>query len=114
MLVLQIRPKGIVLFVPKFGIEGPVDRIDDAATSADAANVAGPSASSGEARKDAEAAFVCDVRRQVATARDGRVFRVFDKAAVRISVETVSNNRRRLVLELVDRSLLPESEKVGT
>lgn len=43
--------------------------------------------------------------------KDGRVrIRVFDKAAVRISVVEGAGHRRQLLLQLVDRAALPPSE----
>ncbi len=47
------------------------------------------------------------------TRRDGRVsFRVFDPVAVRLSVQEGLAHRRSLLLELVPREQLPDSERV--
>ena len=48
------------------------------------------------------------------TSKDGqRSYTVFDKAAVRISVEETFGHRRHLQLMLVDRNELPVSEQMS-
>jgi exosome complex exonuclease DIS3/RRP44 len=90
----QVRANGLILFVPKYGIEGPVYLTGkDAPAGADASE------------------YTLDEAKQTVTSRDGRVrYTVFDKAAARISVEETAGHRRRLVLSLVPREELPEAE----
>ena len=58
--------------------------------------------------------YVLDEEKQTVTSRDGVVrFTAFDMAAVRITVAEGAGHRRQLVLGLVDRALLPDSEKAA-
>lgn len=124
----QVRSNGLIVFVPKYGIEGPV-YLDDAAATAAAAGAdggssgsgagAGGSSGSGKARRGVGAAppadsqYVYDEEKQTVHSRDGRLaFTVFDPCAVRICVEEAAGNRRTLVLRLVDRGELPDSERM--
>ena len=91
----QVRANGLILFVPKYGIEGPVYLTGKDAVAADAAE------------------YVLDEAKQTVSSRDGRTrHTVFDKTAVRISVEETTGRRQQLRLALVPRSELPESERM--
>ena len=108
----QVRANGLIVFVPKYGIEGPVYLTEKPASAASA-----PVAAPAHAPQGADACpdYVLDEERQTVASRDGLVrFTVFDMAAVRITVAEGAGHRRQLVLELVDRALLPESEKAAT
>lgn len=92
----QVKANGLILFVPKYGIEGPVYLTGKDAAAADVAE------------------FILDESKQTLTSRDGSVrHTVFDKTAVRISVEETTGRRQQLRLTLVDRSELPESERMS-
>lgn len=70
---LQVRANGLIVFVPKYGIEGPVYLEDSAAAAAAAAADGGAGPSSGSSRKQgaaaaaaaAESNFVYDEEKQV-------------------------------------------------
>ncbi len=102
--------------MPKYGIEGPVylapkDK-NNAAAPGSAAS--GSAASSGSGSGSGSKQFLLDEEAQTVTAADGSVrYAVFDKCAVRIGVEEGVAHRRSLVLTLVDRAELPDSERVG-
>lgn len=107
----QVRANGLIVFVPKYGIEGPVYLTEKPAGAASA-----PAAAPAHAAHSADAApdYVLDEEKQTVTSKDGVVrFTVFDMAAVRITVAEGAAHRRQLLLELVDRALLPESEKAA-
>jgi exosome complex exonuclease DIS3/RRP44 len=84
--------KTLFVFVPKYGIEGPV-HFDDESSSV----------------------LIFDEEKQTVRTNNndgGRVlYTVFDQCAVRISVKEGYGKRRWLSLEFVDRGLLPVSEK---
>ncbi len=107
VLTMQVKANGLIVFVPKYGIEGPVyltpkDKPQKGPRSAPVAATA------------AEEQFVLDEERQTVRSKDGRVaYTVFDKCAVRIKVEEGEGRRRQLVLALVDRAELPERELMG-
>ena len=99
-----MRANGLIVFVPKYGIEGPVYLEPTAAAPSSSAPAAAPAA-------DSAGAFVYDEEHQRVSSRDGSVqYRVFDKCAVRIVVEEGAGNRRQLVLQLVPRGELPAGE----
>eukprot|EP01026_Neomeris_dumetosa_P077855 TRINITY_DN84090_c0_g1_i2.p1 TRINITY_DN84090_c0_g1~~TRINITY_DN84090_c0_g1_i2.p1 ORF type:complete len:198 (-),score=21.30 TRINITY_DN84090_c0_g1_i2:150-743(-) len=85
--VTRVRVNGLIVFVPKFGIEGPVHF------------------ESGKFTLDEENAAVVDKM-------SGQKFVIFDKVAVRISVEVSQTYHKQLVLKLVDRNLIPQSERL--
>lgn len=90
---MQVRANGIIVFIPKFGIEGTV--------------VLTPKTDEGKAASN----FVLDEEKQHLSSRDGSIAcTVFDKVAVRISIVIGAAHRRQLTLEWVDRSLLSASE----
>lgn len=105
-LPVQVRANGLIVFVPKYGIEGPV-YLDDGKPAAE-----GDGGSSSTAAA-ADGAYVYDEEKQSVRSADGSVaFTVFDPCAVRIAVEEAAGNRRQLVLRLVPRSELPEAERM--
>jgi len=94
--VTRVKANGLIVFVPKFGIEGPVF-LDAAQTG---------SSGIGET-------FTFDEEKQ--TVRDARGtvhFTIFDVCAVKIYVKEGVGRRRTLVLELAPRSQLQEAEMV--
>ncbi len=92
----QVRANGLIIFVPKYGIEGPVYLVGKDASAEDAA------------------AYQLDEAKQTVSSRDGRArYTVFDKAAVRISVEETAGRRQQLVLALVPRTDLPATEQMS-
>uniref|UniRef100_A0A383VI63 Uncharacterized protein n=1 Tax=Tetradesmus obliquus TaxID=3088 RepID=A0A383VI63_TETOB len=96
--VVKVKQNGLVVFVPKYGIEGPVYL-----TPKDAANNA-----------NATQQFVLDEEKQTVVSTDGSIrFAVFDKCAVRITVEEGASHRRSLLLALVPRSELPGTDQLG-
>lgn len=131
MLLRQVRANGLIIFVPKYGIEGPVyltkHKKDASAAQGSfsgshqtaAASVASTSQSSKQHPDtqqglDQEEEFVLDEEKQMILSRDGRrSYTVFDKTAVKISVEETFGHRRHLQLSLVERSELPISEQMS-
>ena len=120
--VVGVRANGVVVFVPRFGIEGPA--LFCGSSSSESEN----ESSSSSSKEWTLSADGCGATDPVS----GRSVRVFDVVTVRISVrggggESGSKNpngtssssssggggRERLVLELVDRSLLA-AEDVAT
>lgn len=97
-----------MVFVPKYGIEGPV-YLTSKAKEQQRQNV-GASTSAQDKKADDE--YTLDEEKQTVVSKDGsRRFTVFDKSAVQISVVEGTGRRRQLVLQLVDRALLPASEQ---
>ena len=71
----------------------------------------GKAGAGADAAKAGDEEFQLDEEQQIIASRDGRVrIRVFDKAAVRISVVEGAGHRRQLLLQLVDCAALPPSE----
>ncbi|KAF5828225.1 hypothetical protein DUNSADRAFT_18006 [Dunaliella salina] len=106
--VTKVKANGLIVFVPKYGIEGPVYLTP----RADGNSNSGPSSSSNN-KAVAESAFVLDEKKQTVVSRDGSVrYRVFDPCAVRIHVEEGYGHRRQLVLELISREQLQEAEQM--
>ncbi|CAL5222204.1 g4534 [Coccomyxa viridis] len=104
--VTRVRANGLVVFVPKYGIEGPVYLTEKAKT----ASMQGIGAGNTAAKPGSED-FQLDEDQQMLASKDGKVqIKIFDKAAVRISVVEGTGHRRQLLLQLVDRALLPQSE----
>ena len=103
---LQVRANGLVVFVPKYGIEGPVYLTEKAKT----ASMQGIGAGNSAAKPGSED-FQLDEDQQMIASKDGKIqIRIFDKAAVRITVVEGAGHRRQLLLQLEDRGLLPQSE----
>ncbi|GLC34112.1 hypothetical protein PLESTB_000838700 [Pleodorina starrii] len=117
--VTKVKANGLVVFVPKYGIEGPVyltarDKNNAATASTSAAGGASGAGASRPAGQSGQQQFLLDEEAQTVTSADGSVrFALFDKCAVRICVEEGEAHRRSLVLSLVDRGELPESERMG-
>ncbi|KAK9825185.1 hypothetical protein WJX81_004330 [Elliptochloris bilobata] len=114
--ITKVRANGLIVFVPKYGIEGPVYLTERPVGAAPANGAArGPAhGATGTAGSDACSNYILDEEKQTVTSQDGALrFTVFDMAAVRITVAEAAGHRRQLVLELVDRALLPESEKAA-
>ena len=91
----QVRANGLIVFIPKYGIEGPV-------------YFSGPE----DAQPDGE--WVLDAEAMTVTSRDGaQQYAIFDACSVRIRVERVGTvgGRQRLALALVG-SGAPEAEVV--
>ncbi len=106
-----MRANGLVVFVPKYGIEGPVYLTEKGRAGAAARTGGVPSAAAAHAEAQEEE-FVLDEEKQSVASRDGSVrYTVFDRAAVRISVVEGAGHRRQLLLQMVDRALLPASEQ---
>lgn len=94
--VTKVKANGLIVFVPKYGIEGPVYL-----TSKDN-NV-----------KDTEVPFLLDEDKQALKAADGSVsYALFDPCVVRISVEEGAGRRRQLLLALVGREQLADKDMV--
>lgn len=101
-LTWQVKANGLVVFVPRYGIEGPVfltDKEGEAAAAADAQQ---------------QPQFVLDEDKQTLVAADGSVrYSVFDKCAVRISVVEGAARRRSIKMALIPRSELAPEDIVG-
>ena len=91
----QVRANGLIVFVPKYGIEGPV-YLEDSAAAAAAAD--GPAPSSGGRKKGAALApaaaadslYVYDEEKQTVRSKDGSThYTMFDKCAVRCAAVRV-------------------------
>ncbi len=102
---MQVKANGLIVFVPKYGIEGPVYFAPKAGKAGnDSNNKAGALPSED---------FVLDLERQRVSSRDGSMsYSIFDKCAVEIKVEETFGQRRQLVLTLVGRDKLMEAEAV--
>ncbi len=122
--MLQVRANGLIIFVPKYGIEGPVyltkKESSKGRDSRSSSHVQASTTASNGTTADSQSAsssqdeFVLDEDKQMVVSKDGRrSYTVFDKAAVRISVEETFGHRRHLQLMLVDRSTLPVSEQMS-
>ena len=119
----QVRANGLIIFVPKYGIEGPVYLTKkDSTKSQDrsGSHMQASTTASNSTTADSQLAgssqddFVLDEDKQMVVSKDGqRSYTVFDKAAVKISVEETFGHRRHLQLKLVDRSELPPSEQMS-
>ena len=112
---MQVRANGLIIFVPKYGIEGPVYLTKkDSASRHSSGMQASTAGSTGSTADSAQDEFTLDEDKQMVTSKDGRrSYTVFDKAAVRISVEETFGHRRHLQLMLVDRSELPVTEQMS-
>lgn len=101
-----------MVFVPKYGIEGPVYLTEKAKRLAAAEGQQPPPSASGRGGGQEASEYLLDEEKQTVCSRDGsRRYTVFDKAAVQISIVEGTGHRRQLLLQLVDRSMLPESEQ---
>jgi exosome complex exonuclease DIS3/RRP44 len=102
MVELQVKANGLVVFVPRYGIEGPVFLTEkEGETAADA-------------QQQQQSQFVLDEDKQTLVAADGSVrYSVFDKCAVRISVVEGAARRRSIKMALIPRSELATEDIVG-
>lgn len=90
-VVVQVKANGLVVFVPKYGIEGPVYFYERGSEEA--------------------SQYVLDEAAQTVHSAGGKLlYTIFDKAAVRISVREGFGHRRQLVLELTSRDELQQDE----
>ncbi len=81
LCVVQVRPKGIIVFVPQYGIEGQAKLPDSMA----------------------EATLVFNEEKQIVLRPDGSIlFRIFDAVQITASVEEASGHRRYLQLSVLD------------
>jgi exosome complex exonuclease DIS3/RRP44 len=102
---LQVKANGLVVFVPRYGIEGPVFLTDKDGNSL------APGAAD---EQQQQPQFVLDEDKQTVVAADGSArYSVFDKCAVRISVVEGAARRRSIKLALVPRSELAPEDVVG-
>jgi exosome complex exonuclease DIS3/RRP44 len=111
--VIKVRANGLVVFVPRYGIEGAVylTSKDGAAAGGGGGGGGGAAQQQQQQQQQPAVAFVLDEERQTVAAADGSLrYAVFDKVGVRIRVEEGAGRRRQLVLALVPRSTLPPSE----
>ena len=90
----QVRANGVIVFIPKYGIEGTIHLT--------------PKAEDGAALPSE---YVMDEKKQTVHLQSGQLaFTVFDKVAVKIQVAIGAAHRRSLALEWIDRAQLPQSE----
>ena len=83
-LALQVRPTGIIVFVPQYGIEGPA-KMPESLT---------------------EATLIFNEEKQHVLGPDGSIiFTIFDSIQIRATVEETQGHRRHLALTLVDERL---------
>jgi len=112
--VTRVKANGLIVFVPKFGIEGPVflSAVDGAGNSSSKKKVK-TSTGTSEDITMSDGAFHFDEDKQVVSNASGSVkYTIFDPCAVKIFVQEGTGRRRTLVLELLPREELPESEKM--
>lgn len=92
------------MFVPRYGIEGPVFLTDKD----------GNSITDHQQQQQQQPLFVLDEDKQTVVAADGSArYSVFDKCAVRICVVEGAARRRSIKLALVPRSELAPGDIVG-
>jgi exosome complex exonuclease DIS3/RRP44 len=79
--VIRVRANGLIVFVPKFGIEAPVlfDEGED------------------EGGKKA----VLDEEAMTVTTKAGKTWKVFDACVVRIEIEELAAGRSRLAIKIL-------------
>ena len=118
-LVMRLRRNGIVVLVPRFGIEGNIFLIDNDARKAGACGhtpvlvpcpaVTGCVCCVFSTGCKSEDVFTYDADAQTITrkANTSQVLKVFDAVRVQISVETLRNRTQKLVYRLVKPFALP-------
>ncbi|GAX77417.1 hypothetical protein CEUSTIGMA_g4862.t1 [Chlamydomonas eustigma] len=126
--ITKVKTNGLIVFVPKFGIEGPVYLTPSAArknSKADAGKQKsqnGSAAGGGSNKRsndkagavEEEQGFILDEETQSVASRDGSTrYAVFEPCAVRITVEEGVGHRKQLVLSLVPREELNATDRVG-
>jgi exosome complex exonuclease DIS3/RRP44 len=93
-----------VVFVPRYGIEGPLFLTEKE----------GEAAAADAQQQQQQPQFVLDEDKQTLVAADGSVrYSVFDKCAVRISVVEGAARRRSIKMALIPRSELAPEDIVG-
>eukprot|EP00887_Chlorella_sp_A99_P004969 scaffold4.g4969.t1 len=108
----DVRSNGLIVFVPKYGIEGPVYLEGPSAAAGGGAGSA-TQQQAGQKQQQEEGNFIYDEEKQMVRSRDGSTqYRVFDPCAVSICVEEGQGGRRTLVLRLVPRAQLSTAEQV--
>jgi exosome complex exonuclease DIS3/RRP44 len=120
--VTRVKSNGLIVFVPKFGIEGPVflSAIDSGSGGGSGGSGSGVNskklktgAPTTEDVPMSDGAFHFDEEKQIVSNASGSLrYTIFDACAVKIFVQEGTGRRRTLVLELVPREELPESEKM--
>ena len=117
--VTRVKSNGLIVFVPKFGIEGPV--FLSAATELKSKTKKKSAVGSGggggvedlDGEGDGDGTYIFDEEKQIVRNSSNSVrYTIFDPCAVKICVEEGAGGRRTLVLELVPREELPEIEKM--
>eukprot|EP00892_Ulva_mutabilis_P007742 jgi/Ulvmu1/533/UM001_0541.1 len=90
--VLKVQANGLIVLVPRFGIEGPVFFGDG---------------------DDAPTGITLNEANQEVVLANGTKYKVFSPCAVRMMIEKGANHREKLKIELVDRAQLEQSEEVA-
>ncbi|MEW5299944.1 MAG: hypothetical protein WDW36_002913 [Sanguina aurantia] len=94
--VTRVKANGLIVFVPKYGIEGPV--------------FLNPK-DNNEIGQEGAVLFKLDQEKQTVVSSDGlQRYTIFDKCAVEIKVTETLGHRRQLQLTLVPRGSVPVSE----
>ena len=89
---MRVKANGVVVFVPKFGIEAPLV-FDSAADSG---------GSTEEEKKGTKNACVFDEDAMRVTDPSGKTWTIFDRLHVRIEIEELPARRSRLAIRAVD------------
>lgn len=116
-LVMRLRRNGIVVLVPRFGIEGNIFLIDNDARKAGACGhtpvlvpcmaVTGCVFDSTGCKSEDVFTYDADAQTITRKANASQVLKVFDAVRVQISVETLRNRTQKLVYRLVKPFALP-------
>ncbi|CAM6111100.1 unnamed protein product [Calypogeia fissa] len=87
--IVRIKSNGLIVFVPKYGIEGPIFL----------------SGKEKQKSKDKESDWIVNEQDQTTSSRDGKYhFKVLDRLVVHIEVVEPQPNRPKLQLSVVDRT----------
>jgi exosome complex exonuclease DIS3/RRP44 len=81
--VIRVRANGLIVFVPKFGIEAPV-LFDE-----------------GEGEDEGGKKAVLDEEAMTVTTKAGKTWKVFDACVVRIEIEELAAGRSRLAIKIL-------------
>ncbi|GJP42959.1 hypothetical protein CLOM_g2479 [Closterium sp. NIES-68] len=99
--IVMVRSNGLIVFVPKYGIEGPVYLIPKEPPKGKAVAIAAASKLDGNV---ASSDWVVDEKTQTVESKDGkRRFKVLDTVTVHIEVIEPQPNRPKLSLTLVNQ-----------
>ncbi|CAI7867031.1 unnamed protein product, partial [Closterium sp. NIES-54] len=99
--IVMVRSNGLIVFVPKYGIEGPVYLVPKEPPKGKAAAVAAANKLDGNAPSSD---WVVDEKSQTVESKDGkRRFKVLDTVTVHIEVIEPQPNRPKLSLTLVSQ-----------